>query len=404
MSLTVNVSKALNESHVLTKREALIMTGQFFGMCYENDNFDKIMTEDPEKSINRAMMCISSGHHSGFEHVKLTFEILGISKTFAMILNNQGSYVTSEKSGRYTVLNFENEKEKELREKWQKIFSDILFRDYYDLFYNFYSRTMTDKEKIEKSVTRDITKKAQENSRLITGPFAKTKMIYTINIRQLNYLRYELKQFIDNMPDTPFYAYLKTEMKEFLSGTEEWSLEEEGLNVGTKGLKLPFFETVEERTEEFGENYSMNYYVSYATFAQLQRHRTCHYLIRIPEEKKYFIPEFIKNDEALVNEWIADCESVTTEDSFPQATLIFVNERGRYEDFVLKCKERLCGAAQYEVAMSTQEQLIKYLENVTSKNAEEELRKINTGARCTFGYRCSRPCIFGAKYAFDRKF
>ena len=40
MSLTVNVLCAPNESHVLTKREALIICGQYFGMCYVKDDFD----------------------------------------------------------------------------------------------------------------------------------------------------------------------------------------------------------------------------------------------------------------------------------------------------------------------------------------------------------------------------
>ena len=404
MSLKVTPLLSLNESYVMTKEEALISCGKYLAMCYLKDDFDKIKNEPNEKSIGRAMMCIGSGHHSGFEHVKYTFEILDISKTLAMILNNQGSYATSEKSGRYTVLSFENERENALREKWQKVFYDIIAEKYYDLFEKFYARKSDEPEKVKKLIDTAITKKAQENSRLITGPFAKTKMIYTINFRQLSYLRFEIKEFIKEWPDTPFYTLIKNEMKEFLEQTDAYGMEDEGLNPGNKGVKLPFFESVETRPEEFGENYSINYYASYATFAQLQRHRTCHYTIQIPEEKRYFIPAFIEDNEELVNEWIADCESVTTEESFPQAMLLLVNERGRYEDFELKCYERLCGAAQYEVSMIMKEQLAKYLENVTSKNAYEALSKINTGARCTFGFKCTSPCVFGAKYAFDRKF
>lgn len=404
MSLTVNVLCAPNESHVLTKREALIICGQYFGMCYVKDDFDKIKNEDAEKSINRAMMCIKSGHHSGFEHVKFTFEILDISKTLAMILNNQGNYATSEKSGRYTVLSIENEEEEALRKKWQDTFYNIIHDEHYEMFHKFYAKPDMEPEKVEKAINLAITKKAQENSRLITSPFAKTKMIYSINFRQLNYLRYEIKEFINEMPDTFFYARIKAEMKEFLEATSEWAMEDEGLNPGSKGVKLPFFETAKERKEEFGENYSINYYVSYATFAQIQRHRTTHCTMSIPTEKKYFIPAFIENKEELVKEWVADCEAVTSEESFPQATLMLVNERGRYEDFELKCYERLCGAAQYEVAMVMKEQLTKYLENTTSENAYNALSKINCGARCKFGFKCNSPCMFGAKYAFDRKF
>jgi len=84
--------------------------------------------------------------------------------------------------------------------------------------------------------------------------------------------------------------------------------------------------------------------------------------------------------------------------------MILINERGRYEDFILKCYERLCGATQYEAAMVTKKQLERYIENVKSENAREALKRINTGARCTFGFKCTRPCMFGAKKAFDRKF
>ncbi len=404
MSLTITPLLAPNEKHAMTKKEAMIVCGQYLGMCYLKDNFDKIKNEPEEKSIGRAKMCIVSGHHSGFEHVKYTFEILDISKTLAMILNNQGVYATSEKSGRYTVLDFEDPTENALREKWQQIFEQIITEKYYEMFHKFYAKPDVAVDKSKRAIEVAIRKKAQENSRLITSPFAKTKMIYTINFRQLSYLRFEMKSFINEAPDTPFYALIKNEMREFLKCTEEFGAEEEGLNPGSKGVKLPFFENVEERKEEFGENYSINYYASYATFAQLQRHRTCHYSIKIPEEKQYFVPEFIKDNEELVKEWIEDCKNVTNESSFPQATLIFVNERGRYEDFILKGFERLCGAAQYEVTMIMKTQLEKYIENVTSENARNALIKINKGARCAFGFKCTSPCLFGAKYALNREF
>lgn len=404
MSLTITPLLAPNESHVLTKREAMVVCGQYLNMCYLKDDFDVIKREPEEKSIKRAETCIKSGHHSGFEHVKYTFEISGISKMMAMILNSQGVYATSEKSGRYRVLDFDSELEKRLRDKWQDIFYSILNEKYYEMFYKFYAKPGVEEDKIQKRIKEAITKKAQENSRLITSPFAKTKMIYTINFRQLSYLRFEMKEFIEEYPETTFFRTIKNEMEEFLRGTDEYGAEEEGLNPGSKGVKLPFFETVPERQEEFGENYSMNYKVSFATFAQFLRHRTCRYTAHIPEKKEYFIPEFIKDDEALVDEWINDCNMITKEEGFPQATLLEINERGRYEDFILKSYERLCGATQYEATMVTKEQLVKYLENVTSENAKEALSKINVGARCMFGYKCTAPCVFGAKYALNREF
>ena len=172
MSLTITPLLAPNEKHVLTKNEAMIACGQYFGMCYLKDNFEKIKNEPEEKSVTRAQMCIGSGHHSGFEHVKYTFEILDISKTLAMILNNQGVYATSEKSGRYTVLDFEDATENALREKWQQIFEKIISEKYYEMFYKFYAKPGVAEDKVKKSIEVAIRKKAQENSRLITSPFA----------------------------------------------------------------------------------------------------------------------------------------------------------------------------------------------------------------------------------------
>jgi hypothetical protein len=44
--------------------------------------------------------------------------------------------------------------------------------------------------------------------------------------------------------------------------------------------------------------------------------------------------------------------------------LVKVNERGTVENFVLKCTERLCGAAQLEIMEQTVETMNKYLEAV----------------------------------------
>lgn len=404
MSITVTPLLMPNEDHVLTKEEALVISGKCLAMCYEHDNFDKIKEQTDEKSITRARACIKSGHHSGFEHVKWTFEIIGLSKFLAMIINNVGKYATSEKSGRYTVLAFDDEREKELREKWQDIFYNILSEEYYDLFYNFYSKDNTDKEKIEKNIKTAITKKAQENSRNITSIWAKTKMIYTIDARMLSYLVYYLKDFINTYSDTPLYKRLKNEMEEFIAELKPYSLDEEGLTPASKGSKLPFFGDVSKREEEFGENYTFVYKMSWSTFAQKQRHRTTHHEIQIPDEKEYYVPKLIEDKPELKAEWLNDCKAMTTEDSFPQATLIDVCERGRYEDFILMCYERLCGAAQLEIATAVKELLERYIKNVTKLEVKEALEKINAGARCTFGYKCTAPCMFGPKYGLDRKF
>ena len=85
--------------------------------------------------------------------------------------------------------------------------------------------------------------------------------------------------------------------------------------------------------------------------------------------------------------------------------LVKVNERGTVENFVLKCTERLCGAAQLEIMEQTVETMNKYLEAVKNDpNIESYLLPYSNGARCTFpGWKCNSPCIFGGKKAMTRK-
>ena len=404
MSLVVKPFLAPNETHPITKDEVMDFCGKAFGMCYLEDDLETIELEAPEESAKRSRGCIKSQHHSGFDHAKHTFYITGISKMLAMILNNQGKYATSEKSGRYTVLDIDDPEENRLRAKWQEIFYGILNERYHDEFYKFYEKPKFTPEQIEAKVKLALTKKAQENSRLVTTVFTKTKMVYSMDIRQLSYLKYEMQHFIETEPDTPFYVRLKEEMKEFIAVTEEYGLLDRGLSPENKGFTLPFFHEVRE--EEFGLNYSVNNAMSIATFAQNQRHRTVHCTVEWPEEGKeeYFIPDFIKNDPALVEEWITDLKNKTGNGDYPQALLVYVNERGRYEDFITKAYERMCGSAQYEIMKVTVEQYEKYKANVTSKEAGEALAKLTPCVRCMFGFKCTAPCQFGPKNALTREF
>ena len=86
--------------------------------------------------------------------------------------------------------------------------------------------------------------------------------------------------------------------------------------------------------------------------------------------------------------------------------LIQINERGTAENFILKCQERVCGCAQLEIMEQTWKTLNKYVE--ATKNSNEDiynyLLPYTKGARCTYpGFRCTAPCIWGAKNALTRK-
>ena len=224
-------------------------------------------------------------------------------------------------------------------------------------------------------------------------------MEYTVNFGQLNYIINWAKDYIANEKDTAFSVKLKEVFREFLSSMPD--LEVPGLDSRLKNRKFSFFAQRENREEEFGENYCTTYLASFAQVAQAQRHRTLSYEMTILDEPQYYIPPIIRNTE-FEDEWIKDISSL--KDYFPQGMLVKVNERGTIENFVLKCTERLCGAAQLEITQQTDEIMKKYIAAVKDKTAlYNYLLPYSKGARCTFpGWKCNSPCIFGGKNAINR--
>ena len=102
--------------------------------------------------------------------------------------------------------------------------------------------------------------------------------------------------------------------------------------------------------------------------------------------------------------WLEDMNSLA--DLYPQGMLIQINERGTAENFILKCKERVCGCAQLEIMKQTYEILNKYIEKTKETNEEiyNYLLPYAKGARCTYpGFKCTNVCMWGAKNALTRK-
>ena len=299
-----------------------------------------------------------------------------------MILNNEKMYNTSEKSARYTKME-PSEKEEKLYEKWIEIYQKVITEEYPEI----------DEKKVKKL--------AMENARYLISVFTPaTIMEYTVNFGQLNYIAHWFEDFVENAEDTAFNVKLKKVFKEFNEQISDLLVLE--LNSDVKGRTISLF-AKRKRGEEFGENYCVNYQGTFAELAQAQRHRTLCYEISIPEEHKYFVPPIIKGTK-LEEEWIKDITSLDEE--FPQGLLLDINERGTVENFVMKCQERLCGAAQLEIALQTKEILNKYMENTKDSKKEiyDYLVPYSRGARCTFpGFKCTLPCMWGAKRGIDRK-
>lgn len=380
--MKIEVIGSTNVGYKMTKEEAIDFSGKEAGICYLPDDLSKLLNEDKEKTLKRADRTLKSGHHSVFGHPTYNLTLEGIPKILAMILNNEKVYNTSEKSARYTKMQSSG-KEKELYEKWIKIYKTEIEKQCSDI----------DEKRAEKL--------AQENARYLISVFTPaTTMGYTVNFCQLNYMIHWFEDYIKNEEENDFSKQLKPVLQEFVDKLKDLTVEE--LNSDIKKRKISLFATKKDRRQEFGENYSVNYLASFAQLAQAQRHRTIIYEMSLLEEPQYYIPPMIQGTE-LETEWLKDISSL--KNCYPQGMLVKVNERGTLENFILKCEERLCGAAQLEIMMQTKEIMDKYMENTKElPEIYNELLPYSKGARCTFpDWECTTPCIFGPKKAITRK-
>ena len=382
--MKIKIVASTKVGYEMPKEEALNFSGKSAGICYLPDTLETLFSEPQEKTEKRANMTLKSGHHSVFNHPVYNLSLEGIPKILAMILNNEKMYNTSEKSARYTKME-PSEAEKVLYEKWIDIYKEEIAKAY---------------PNIEE---KRVQKLAQENARYLISVFTPaTVMEYTVNFGQMNYIIHFCENFIkDESKSSDFDKKLKSVFKEFVEALPDVKVE--GLNADTKKRELSFFATRKNRKEEFGENYSTTYLASFAELAQAQRHRTINYEVSLLEEPKFYIPPIIKETK-LEEEWLKDISSL--KDYYPQGMLLKINERGTVENFVLKCTERICGAAQLEIMEQTIDTMNKYLEatKATNKEVYDYLLPYSKGARCTFpGFKCTQPCVFGGAGAIKRR-
>lgn len=385
----------LNEDGTFNKDEAIKLSGKIAGVCYDKEGFDHLMHEDEEKTIKRANMTLNNGHHSVFGHVNLSLNLQGVPKILAMTLNNEHEYTTSEKSGRYTpVIRTEGsiitEKEEELYNKWVEIFKIKIKNEYGDVFNDFKIQTL-----------------AQENARSLVTVFMPTTLIYTTSLRQINYIASWMERYIKENGESKdkFKSELSSSMEGFLSELDRLNILIPGLMTNDKNRSFSLFgSNLDKKKDYFGDVYSTNYKMSFAGLAQAQRHRTLDYKIERTDEKEYFVPPILENDPVLVNEWLHDIESV--KDVIPNGELVLVNENGNYENFILKCQERLCTAAQLEIMRQTRDTLLKYRDALKESESPlyDDIEKYTHGARCTFpNFECSKPCKFKEGITLTRK-
>jgi len=351
--------------------EVLTFSGHAAGVCYMPNSLESLFDEPLEKTIKRAQDTLARGHHSVFDHTVVNLSLVGIPKILAMILNNEKAFSTSEKSARYTIMQ-PNDHEKMLYDKWLEIFCNSIADKYPEI-------DKTNRQKL-----------AQENARYLISVFTPTTMIYSVNLRQLNYIRNWFKKFVETEYNSSFFNKLKPSMKSFVKKTA--FLEIDGL-VDNKGRRLSLFDNREKRTDYFGEVYCTSYYGSFAQLAQAQRHRTLDYTIDVNGvESGYYLPKIVESD--VIFQWLDDITSV---DDYPQGKLVRITERGTYEALIMKAQERLCSHAQLEISERTRKTIADYIKRTKVPEVRNILKEYNYDARCSFGFNCGSPCEWGAK-------
>lgn len=454
VAVTKEVSTEVNKEEL--RKEMQTFSGKAAGVCYMPDDYLDEGIQNEEKALARALGNSKSGHHSVYDHSHLSL-MIKTNKMMAMILNSLGVYTTSEKSARYTKMKPETELELTLYNKWREKIQQAILNKYPDIDDTMLSKRLCkaigieesnavingsvshiksdefleeELNKLKKSDTLPSYKLAQENARYMISVFTPTTMMYTISFRQLNLIvdyLYKLHVNCKHATDS-FSKKLDTYVVELFNEFEKvlgenvlhdnknqhirfLEAQHVGELIGNTNREFEPYSDLEARLKAkkqvYGDSYTAVYYGSLAMLAQEQRHRTIRYTMKLQEtDLSFYIPEIVK-DAGLSDEWLDDIQSVSY--CFPQGTLVRITEQGVFEDFALKCKERLCGRAQLEIMKQTVETAGKFIEN--KDNLSYENRKLlesmvsedKIQPRCKFSdFRCSEGCNWGPAEAFTR--
>ena len=378
MAIKINIlpNYFLKKDGTFDKKGAINLCGKIAGVCYAKEGFDHLCDEPIEKTERRINMTLNNGHHSVYDHIFISFNIKDIPKILAMVINNEKEYTTSEKSARYTPV---------VRSGCITLKEEELYGDFYN--------------------DSKIKKLAQENARYLVTVFMPTEMIYTTSLRQINYIASWMKDYMRECKKDDFSIKLSNAMEEFIKELERNNVLVDVLMTNDKKRSISLFgKDLDKKEKHFGDIYETIYTSTFAYLAQAQRHRTLNYKIELLDNKEYFVPPIIESDSSLVKEWISDIKSVSN--IYPQGEMIRILESGTYENFILKCKERLCTAAQLEIMNKTNEILKEYKKSLEESGnpLSKDIINYTKGARCTFkDFVCKEKCGFKEGICLSRK-
>jgi len=216
-----------------------------------------------------------------------------------------------------------------------------------------------------------------------------------------------MEKYIEEHDDLSnnFENKLKNAMNDFYNCLVDLNVLDERLMRNEKNRSLSLLkDNLDVREDQFADFYRTTYKASFAYLAQAQRHRTLKYQMQILKNKEYFVPPIIENDEKLKDEWLNDMNKV--KDFNPQGELVLIKENGTYNDFILKCEERLCSAAQLEICRKTKDILTSYQKYLEEHDdpLKKDILNYTKGARCTFPeFKCSEDCHFREGKTLIRK-
>lgn len=402
--VTINTLAASKEVDQLVpeamNQELTFLSGKYAGTCYAADGYETIKMQPVEKAMKRASGTAANGHHSVFQHSMVTMEVQ-CPKIIAMLLNSIGVSNTSEKSARYTKMQPLTEREGELYEKWHTILVQQIEEVYGERF-----------------TERERDKLAYENSRYMLSVFCPTSMVYSLPFRNIFYVLDWAKQMYRTLLGLQggFNKQLSVELHNLIKALSAVVGNQENFhdNKNEYFRFMPVQATGQpddDNIEFYGDVYTAKFYASFAQVAQEQRHRTLRVKINFSGEKPgeygYYVPEILEREE-LRQEWLEDISSVG--EQYPQGMLVSVTEQGLFEDFVMKCKERMCGRAQLEIMRLTEqlvERFVKNRQNLSKANRKrlESITKDHKPcARCGYlDFSCTEGCKWGLKEALSRK-
>ncbi len=371
--MEINILAATSPYRLNVKNEFNKLSGEFAGICYMSGTLQEIIAQPLEKKLARAQKAKENGHHSIFDHECITLYLKDVPKLFAMLLNNEKVYATSEKSARYTQMEADGI-DYVMYTKWQKVLEDLIQTKYgANPFFT----------------QKKIQKLAQENARYFLSVFTNTSLAYTTTYRQLSYLYGWLKD-IQNHPSA-LIQKLKPTADQFCKYLEINNFVDKTISQGSKQSGFSLIAD-KDKQDYYGDVYCTHYFGSLAQFAQAQRHRSLSLQFKEMPTTSFYVPKILQDEPELKNQWLSDMFKI--KDLTPQGMIVQIFERGTPEALVMKIKDRLCTNAQLEICQQTKKTLQTYIEQTKDQQIKDMLMQYNNGARCKSGFDCKSPCGF----------